>query len=63
VLAYSINIARKRILEKRIGWLELSQYVFSRQCYFLLKQDKPAMCAEKGLGNISSLCSTLVLTV
>ena len=51
-MQYSINTARMRILQKRIGWLELHRYIFARQCFFLLGLERPNICVEKGLGDI-----------
>lgn len=55
VLAYSINVARTKILKNKISPLELHRYVFARQFYFLVILDKPVNCAEKGFNFVVTM--------
>lgn len=53
VVAYSINLARMKILQKKMSVLELHRYVFARQMFFLIAYlERPVSCAEKALAFI-----------
>lgn len=49
VLTYSINHARMRVLKNKMGILELTHYVFARECFFYFGLGKASLCAEKAM--------------
>lgn len=59
LLTYSINHARMKVLKSKLCMLELSQYVFARECFFLYILGKHSLCAEKGLMFITNMRSLL----
>jgi hypothetical protein len=59
VLAYSINNSRMKVLKNKVSMLELQQYVFARECFFLLGLNRLSLCAEKAVMFIQSIQSQL----
>lgn len=59
VMWYSINYSRMRVLKNKVGILELYQYVFARECFFLFQLNRLAACAGKGLQFLTGMRSML----
>ena len=59
VLQYSINHARMKVLKNKLSKLELHQYIFARECYFLFSLGKASACAERGVSFITSIRAEL----
>lgn len=54
ILAYSINIARMKILRCKLNFLEVHRYIFAREMYFLLALQRPVDFARKAMDYLSN---------
>lgn len=59
VMAYSINNSRMKVLKNKVSMLELKQYVFARECFFLFGLNRLTLCAEKAVTFVQSIQTQL----
>lgn len=59
IVAYSINLARMKILKSKLSALELHRYVFARQIFFLIALQRAPICALKARTFLLFTCTAI----